>query len=140
MRPYVKQFFKGVLIPVMAIPMFIFLLSFSLQAQSVPGKPVNVEVNWKKQKSSDCENNFPECKLTLTVIPSSQGGNPTSYHWEIWRLENIDYQKTTTGKTWAIGYIEPTDTYTVKVKAINAAGQSEQFIKVFNPPSGCCVK
>lgn len=117
---------------------FIFL-SISTQAQTVPNTPNDVHVSWTRVKSYQCIDNPYQCRLTLTVSPSTSGGVPTSYQWEIWRFGAIDYRTTTNGRKWTLGYIEPTDPYTVKVRAINLAGQSQQFSKVFTPPNNCCV-
>lgn len=111
------------------------------QKSAAPGVPRNVTINWQKDfKSPDCMGNPPVCKLTLTVVPAMQGGTAASYEWEIWRLGNIELSKTTRGNTWFIGYLEPTDTYTVKVRAVNAAGSSPEFVRTVASPSGCCVK
>jgi len=108
---------------------------------AAPGVPRALTFSWKKDyKDPNCLGNPPVCKLSLSVAPSMQGAAATSYEWEIWRLGNIELSKITRGTTWLIGYLEPTDTYTVKVRAVNACGSSPELVRTVASPTGCCIK
>ena len=109
---------------------------------ATPGTPKNIQVSWKKDFKDPSgghvpRNSDPICKLTLTVAPVPQA---TSYEWEISRFGSVELTKNTQGTVWNVGYIEPTDTYTVKVRAVNTSGRSDWFSKSVPPPAGCFVK
>jgi len=109
---------------------------------ATPGTPKNIQVSWKKDFKDPSgghvpRNSDPICKLTLTVVPVPQA---TSYEWEISRFGSVEMTKNTQGTVWTVGYIEPTDTYTVKVRAVNNSGRSDWFSKSVPPPAGCFVK
>ena len=133
--------------PAMLVRILFVLLSLLLAWQpasaqhAAPGAPRALTFSWKKDyKDPNCQGNPPVCKLSLSVAPSMQGAAATSYEWEIWRLGNIELSKITRGTTWLIGYLEPTDTYTVKVRAVNACGSSPELVRTVASPTGCCIK
>ncbi len=136
--------FRSMLLLTIALPALI-ALSTSRPRSTVlapPGTPKNIQISWKKDFKDPSgghvpRNSDPICKLTLTVVPVPQA---TSYEWEISRFGSVEMTKNTQGAVWNVGYIEPTDTYTVKVRAVNNSGRSDWFSKSVLPPAGCFVK
>jgi hypothetical protein len=130
--------FNGLLPAVIGLAMLVTAIPMPKGSSSLaPDQPRGISVSWKKDNSRP---NCPICKLTLTALPAAQGEKATSYEWQISRLGSVELQKNTQGVVWNVGYIEPTDTYTAQVRAVNASGRSAWFTKTVLCPSGCCTQ
>lgn len=97
-----------------------------------PQTPTGIALAWNRKQIA------PGCKICEGVA-TAMGSNATMYQWEITRFGAVE-QSVTGGKTWNFGYIEPTDPYTIRVRAVANGQYSGWFSKNFTAPSGCCTQ